>query len=97
MSEWTVVTVIVVLVGLGVSVMAPVLKLNSTITRLSTLIDGALRDMKELKETDAAIRQHATEAHQRIHERINENEDKLQNHENRIVVLEERHKKGEKA
>lgn len=88
MGEWTVVTVIVVLVGLGVSVMAPVLKLNSTITRLSTLIDGALRDMKELKETDAAIRKHATEAHERIHGRIDGHDDKLLDHENRIVRLE---------
>lgn len=81
MEEWTVVTVIVVLIGLGVSVMAPVLKLNSTITRLSTLIDGALQDMRELKETDAAIRKHASEAHERIHGRIDD-------HEKRIVRLE---------
>ena len=90
MTEWEVVGVLVVLVGLAGSIMAPMLKLNGTIARLSTLIDGALKDMNELKETDAAIRKHAAESHQRLHGRINENEDKLQNHEVRICTLEQK-------
>lgn len=35
MSEWEVVGVIVVLIGLVTAIAAPVLKLNSTITKLS--------------------------------------------------------------
>ena len=36
MNEWSVVGVLVVLVGLFLSVGAPVIRLNSTITKLST-------------------------------------------------------------
>ena len=40
MSEWTVVTVITVLVGLMVSVIKPVLKLNASLTRLNESVDS---------------------------------------------------------
>lgn len=49
MNEWSVVTALVTLVGLGTAVMAPILKLNSTISKLSVLIDGALKDMVRLR------------------------------------------------
>ena len=48
----TLVTALAALAGLVAAVAAPVLRLNSAITRLSTLIDRALRDMEALKERD---------------------------------------------
>ena len=47
----TLVTALAALAGLVAAVAAPVLRLNSAITRLSTLIDRALRDMEALYDT----------------------------------------------
>lgn len=44
-NEWTVVTALLTLTGLGTAVMAPILRLSGTISKLSVLIDGALKDM----------------------------------------------------
>lgn len=49
MNEWNIVTALVTLVSLGAAIMAPILKLNSTISKLSVLIDGALKDMVRLR------------------------------------------------
>lgn len=93
MNEWTVVTVIIGLVGLIVTVMAPILKFNNTVSRLSTLIEGIFENIKRLEEENAAFREHASESHLRLHERIDGNEQRLQNHEIRIVKLETRDEK----
>lgn len=58
-NEWTIVTVILTLVSLGTAVMAPILRLSSTISKLSVLIDGALKDM-------ARLRSHIDENDERI-------------------------------
>ncbi|WP_291244615.1 hypothetical protein, partial [Fournierella sp.] len=59
MDEWGVVGVLVVLVGLFLSVGAPVIRLNSTITKLSTLVEG-LRDRQVQQE------QNNSDSHRRI-------------------------------
>ena len=66
----TLVTALAALAGLVAAVAAPVLRLNSAITRLSTLIDRALRDMEALKERDEELRRSAKESHERLHSRI---------------------------
>ena len=38
--EWTVITALVTLVGLGISVGGPVVRLNGSITRLNTLLQA---------------------------------------------------------
>lgn len=48
-NEWTIVTTLFTLVSLGAAVMAPILRLSSTISKLSVLIDGALKDMTRLR------------------------------------------------
>ena len=62
MTTETWVTALTGLVGLVAAVAAPVLRLNSAITRLSTLIDRALQDMGELKAAQAQLEQRATES-----------------------------------
>ncbi len=39
MTEWGVVTVIIALGGFVLAIVAPVIKLNTTITRLTTIVD----------------------------------------------------------
>lgn len=72
--EWTIVTVIIALVGLFMTVGKPVITLNSSITRLQDAIDELREDIKVLTN------------------RTDNQEEKLQNHETRISILEEKQK-----
>lgn len=73
--EWTVVTVIIALVGLFMTVGKPVITLNSSITHLQDAIDELREDIKVLTG------------------RTDNQEEKLQDHETRISILEEKQKK----
>ena len=81
MTEWQVVGVIVALIGLVASIVTPMLRLNSTIATLTAAV----------KENSKALERHEIhrrEAHTRLHGRIDEVEDKVDDHESRITVLE---------
>ena len=73
--EWTVVTVIIALVGLFMTVGKPVITLNSSITRLHDAINELREDIKVLTS------------------RTDNQEERLQDHETRISILEEKQKK----
>ena len=73
--EWTVVTVIIALVGLFMTVGKPIITLNSSITHLQDAIDELREDIKVLTG------------------RTDNQEKRLQDHETRISILEERQKK----
>lgn len=73
MNEWTVVSALVVLVGLFMTVGKPVIALNSSLTRLQDAIDALREDIKVLTG------------------RTNDQEERLQNHETRISILEKHH------
>lgn len=73
--EWTVVTVIIALVGLFMTVGKPIITLNSSITRLQDAILELREDIKVLTN------------------RTDNQEERLQDHETRISILEEKQKK----
>lgn len=73
--EWTVVTVIIALVGLFMTVGKPIITLNGSITHLQDAIDELREDIKVLTG------------------RTDNQEEKLQDHEKRISILEEKQKK----
>lgn len=73
--EWTVVTVIIALVGLFMTVGKPIITLNGSITHLQDAIDELREDVKVLTG------------------RTDSQEEKLQDHETRIFILEEKQKK----
>ena len=73
--EWTVVTVIIALVGLFMTVGKPIITLNSSITHLQDAIDELREDIRVLTG------------------RTDSQEEKLQDHETRISILEEKQKK----
>lgn len=77
MNEWTVVSALVVLVGLFMTVGKPVITLNSSLTRLQDAIEALREDIRVLTG------------------RTDDQEERLQNHEVRISILEKRHE-GEK-
>lgn len=73
--EWTVVTVIIALVGLFMTVGKPIITLNGSITHLQDAIEEFREDIKVLTG------------------RTDRQEEKLQDHETRISILEEKQKK----
>lgn len=73
--EWTVVTVIIALVGLFMTVGKPIITLNGSITHLQDAIDELREGIKVLTS------------------RTDNQEEKLQDHETRISILEEKQKK----
>ena len=81
MNEWNVVGVLVVVAGLFLSVGAPVIRLNSTLTKLSALVEG-LRDRQARQE------QSNTEGHRRLWKHSDEQDATLTDHETRITILE---------
>lgn len=74
---------IVVLVGLAGSIIGPVIKLNSSITRLTVTMERLVKDVDVIKEN-------SHDAHQRLWEKNDEQDKALADHETRITTLEKR-------
>ena len=81
--EWQVVGVIVVQVGLAGSIIGPVIKLNSSITRLTVTMERLVKDVDVIKEN-------SHDAHQRLWEKNDEQDKIINDHETRITSLEKR-------
>ena len=79
--EWTVVTVLVAVVGLFATVGAPVIKLNSNITRLNVTLEQLKQDMAQQKLS-------AKEAHARLWRHNDAQDEQIADHEKRIMILE---------
>lgn len=88
--EWTVVTALVVVVGLFITVGTPIIKLNSNIVKLNMNLD-ALRAKTEENAADLEEqKKHAHDAHQKLWDHNNGQDKMLNDHENRIQRLEEK-------
>ena len=81
MTEWEVVGVIIALVGLVSGIVVPIVKLNTTIIKLATIVDNL-----EAKITNLTTKN--SETHKDLYSQVND-------HEKRIVVLEDHDKKKE--
>ena len=81
MSEWTVFLVLAAIAGFGVSIITPILKLNTTITKLTTVIDVVKDNLKGLTYENA-------ESHKRLWSKNNEQDKAISDHEGRIKVIE---------
>lgn len=86
--EWQIVTVIIVLLGLIVTVTTPLLKLSNTITKLNQTCENLEVQFKEFEISNK-------DGHKRIWAHNDKQDERLNNHENRIYILEEE-KKHEK-
>ena len=76
MSEWGVFLVVSALLAFTVSVATPVIKLNSSITRLNVTIENIIKEQGELKEGNS-------ESHRRIWSQ-------LDGHSHQITELDKR-------
>lgn len=81
--EWTVVVVLIALVGLVISVLTPAIKLNTSVTKLSTLVDSLNGKLSTMETNNA-------DAHRRIWNELDGQKETLHQHETRITVLEKR-------
>lgn len=81
MTEWGVFGVVIALIGFAATFLAPALKLNSSITKLTVTVEQLVKDMSDQ-------RQSSSKAHERLWDK-NEEQDKILNdHETRITTLE---------
>lgn len=81
MDEWTVVTAVVVLLGLIVTVAKPLISLNSTIIRLTDAV-------KVLEKNLDSIAGKNSEQHARLWAREAEQDEMLRDHEFRLRKME---------
>ena len=78
--DWTVIAGVAALVGLIGGIVAPMLKLNTSITQLTVVVNGLAKNFEKL-----------TDKNDCAHEKIN---DKLEDHETRITLIEHSGKEG---
>lgn len=80
MDEWVIFKDVVVIVGLIITVTTPMLKLNTSITELKTLLESVVKKVETLDSNN-------TESHRRLWARNTEQDKTLQNHEQRLHDL----------
>ena len=79
--EWTTVTVIIALVGLGAAVIKPIVSLTQSITKLTVVVERLERELDEQSE-------HNRESHKRLWDHNEEQDNRLDDHERRIHDME---------
>ena len=79
--EWTTVTVIIALVGLGAAVIKPIVSLTQSITKLTVVVERLERERDEQSE-------HSRESHRRLWDHNEEQDNRLDDHERRIHDME---------
>lgn len=83
MSEWLVVSVLITLIGLVATVVTPIVRLNTTITKLTTIVDVVKDSIKELTSDNS-------EGHRRLWEHNAAQDEKLSDHDKRLDRMEVR-------
>ena len=81
MTEWGVFGVVIALVGFAATFLAPALKLNSSITKLTVMVERLVKDMNDQRESNS-------KAHERLWDKNDEQDKALNDHETRITTLE---------
>ena len=79
--EWTTVTVIIALVGLGAAVIKPIVSLTQSITKLTVVVERLERELDEQGK-------HSREIHKRLWDHNEEQDNRLDDHERRIHDIE---------
>lgn len=81
MNEWEVVGVMIALISFVTAIVAPIIKLNTTITKLTVIVDSLSNAQKKL-DTDAATE------HAKLWNSIGKQDEELHDHDKRITKLE---------
>lgn len=79
--EWTTVTVIIALVGLGAAIIKPIVSLTQSITKLTVVVQTLQEDMTGLTTKNS-------QSHARLWDHNDEQDVRLDDHERRIIDIE---------
>lgn len=93
MTEWNIVTVIVVIVGLIGAVAAPLMKNTKAMTQLGGEIKNLIYRIEQNEKETNEIKVKASSRHKEIFERLDEQGEEINNHEGRISALEHKERK----
>lgn len=88
--EWQVFGVIVALLGFVVAVVTPILKLNTSITKLTVTMESMSKDLINDREKSRDAHKNIWAGIDAVEKKNTEQDLTLSNHEQRIKVLEER-------
>ena len=83
MTEWGVITVIAALVDLGAAICGPIIKLNTSITKLTETMRNVGERLNRLDEDNH-------DSHKRLWDKNEEQDNRLGDHETRIHLLEKK-------
>lgn len=86
--EWTVVTVLIAVVGLALTVGTPIVRLNQTITTLNVTLEQIKRDVERNAKAISDQETASKESHRRIWDHNDKQDEQINNHEQRITRLE---------
>lgn len=81
--EWTTVTVIIALVGFATAVIKPIVSLTKSITTLTVAVENLKEDLRFFSDKN-------TESHERIWNHEKHQDERLDDHEKRIIRIEEK-------
>ena len=88
MTEWQVFGVIVALFGFVVEVVTPILKLNTSITKLTVTMESMSKDLINDREKSRDAHKSIWAGIEAVEKKNTEQDLTLSNHEQRIKVLE---------
>lgn len=83
MDRYEIILVIIYLVTFGIAVCTPILKLNTTITKLISATESLKASQENLTESNY-------KSHKRIWESLDVHDEKISDHEHRITAIETR-------
>lgn len=90
MTEWQIVGVIAGLISIIAAILGPIIKLNSSIVRLTEAVDDFERTACRLEEADNRMRNENKQAHKEFYDRLDGAEKLLGVQNIRIMRLEEK-------
>ena len=77
------------IIGLITAICGPLLKATKAITELTSEIKFFRQELNEMKQDNKEFQSSASDKHLKIHKRIDENGKKIEDHEKRIIILEQ--------
>lgn len=86
--EWTVFEVVAAIAALFLSIGVPVIRLNSSITKLTVMLERVEKDVAANRMALEQQRAAAKASHEKLWRHNDEQDAQLQNHETRLRVLE---------
>ena len=86
--EWTVFEVVAAIAALFLSIGVPVIRLNSSITKLTVMLERVEKDVAANRAALEQQRSAAKASHEKLWRHNEEQDAQLQSHETRLQVLE---------